>query len=188
MPTLAHTGGDYPISNFGFKGSDSQGNDDGFAFARDPTGLWGIGVRLRDMSFIENLKHTFLVNLMGGTNSPTMAKYMLGKKNPGTNYYASANTKQGDFVKGAYDDFNSFDTIYLTTQDYAVEVNLNSSYKIYENLEMQFELGYIHLMLDQSRSVWGPGTSAVATGANKTIRGMSTTDAFKAQVLFVYSF
>jgi hypothetical protein len=39
--------------------------------------------------------------------------------------------------------------------------------------------------------VWGPGTTAAdnkGAGGGRAIRGMSTTDAFKAQVLFVYSF
>ena len=39
-------------------------------------GTWGIGFQLADMSFVEDLRHTFRVAYWGGTNSPSMTKYM----------------------------------------------------------------------------------------------------------------
>ena len=69
--------------------------------------------------------------------------------------------------------------------DTGIELNLDTSYKIYENLEMLVELGYIHLWLDQSRNMWGgsrPGHD------NNTLRGVSKTDAVKAFMSFRYSF
>jgi hypothetical protein len=62
-----------------------------------------------------------------------------------------------------------------------VEVNFDSVYKLYENLELWVELGYMHLWLDQSRGVWG---------SNPTlgVRGVSTTDAIKASMTLYYSF
>jgi len=173
MPLLANHSGDYPMSNFGFNGSWQNGNVDSAGFGNDPTGTWGIGLRLRDVSFLEGLKHTLRVHVMGGTNSPQMAKYMLGKKGGGL--WQSSTTA----------DFNSQSLnsarrgMYLTTVDNAVEINLDTSYKIYENLEMVVELGYIHLWLDQSRAVWGGGAG---------IRGVELTDAVKASVTFMYRF
>jgi hypothetical protein len=146
-------------------------------------GTWGIGVRIRDMSFIEDLKHTFRVNLFGGTNAPAMAKYMTGKKvkgDPATWNAHRTRAGQTDFNNGAGGH------VYLTTQDYGIEVNLDNSYKIYENLEMILELGYMHLWLDTSRSVWGRGSTA-GTNLNN-IRGVSTTDAWKAALYFRYTF
>jgi hypothetical protein len=131
-------------------------------------------VRIRDMSFLEDLKHTIRVNFMGGTNSPTMAKYILGKKSKVGFDNAKRSAYDGDF-------FNTGNNLYLTTQDYLVEVNLDSTYKIYENLEMLVELGYMHLWLDQSRGVWGASRA-------HNVRGVSTTDALQASVTFFYSF
>jgi hypothetical protein len=172
MPMLAQNYGDYPLSNFGFSGSLSNAPYDGAAFNTDPTGTWGIGIRLRDMSFIENLKHTLRVHLMGGTNDPAMAKYMLGKK-----------TRKGTPGGVATDFYDGVASLYLTTLDNVVEVNLDTSYKIYENLEMILELGYMHLWLDQSKSMWGSGRPG-----DTTQRGVSTTDAMKASLTFMYRF
>jgi len=140
-------------------------------------GTWGIGARIRDMSFLTDLRHTLRVNFFGGTNSPQMAKYILGKKTAGA---------RGGFI----DDFNSTGGLYLTTQDYGLELNLDSSYKIYENLEMIVSLGYIHLWLDQSRAVWGadPHRGLAGAGNGAHTRGVSVTDALKAALYFQYSF
>lgn len=39
--------------------------------------------------------------------------------------------------------------IYLTTGDKAVEVNFDTEYKLYENLSLFVELGYIRLDMDE---------------------------------------
>jgi hypothetical protein len=159
------------LSTFGFNGGYYSNVTDGVTLNDTYAGSWGIGLRVRDMSFLEDLKHTVRVNLMGGTNDPQMAKYITGKK-----HIASGATAEGGLVT----DFNSGGT-YLTTLDYALEVNVDSIYKIYENLDLLVELGYIHVWLDQSRGVWG---SNPTTGT----RGVSVTDAVKASVFFRYSF
>ena len=88
----------------------------------DYAGSWGIGAQLKDMSFLEDLKHTFRIAYWGGTNSTSMVKYMR---------YA-ASWSDGLSV-----------TPYLTTTDGLVEFNLVNSYKIYQNLEMNVELDYL---------------------------------------------
>jgi hypothetical protein len=172
------------LSTFGFSGSPSAAKDsayDGGPLGTSWAGTWGIGARIRDMSFIEDLKHTFRVNFFGGTNSPTMAKYITGKKYiNGTR----ANTpNRGGAVTDFYGAANSTNAAgaYLTTLDYGLEINFDSSYKIYENLEMILELGYIHLWLDQSRGVWG-------ADGNRGIRGVKLTDAVKAGLTIRYTF
>jgi hypothetical protein len=47
------------------------------------------------------------------------------------------------------------------------------------------ELGYMHLWLDQSRSVWGADSRA---NGGLGIGGVTLTDAVKASVTFMYRF
>ena len=90
----------------------------------DYAGTWGIGGQLKDMSFVQDLKHTFRLAYWGGTNSTSMVKYM-------RNAYAWSEGASAGTVP------------YLTTKDGLVEFNLVNSYKIYENLEMNLELDYL---------------------------------------------
>ena len=126
-------------------------------------GSWGIGLRIADMSFVDDLKHTFIAAYRGGTNSPSMVKYM---KN---GIAWSQNTLTGNSVEGPY----------LTTNDGLLEFNLLNSWQIYENLQMHLDLGYIVNMIDKDtwdRSFMGDSGS------------FSKQDAWKAQLVFAYSF
>ncbi|MDE6734695.1 MAG: outer membrane homotrimeric porin, partial [Desulfovibrio sp.] len=146
-----------------------------FAFDGDPyiardgvvgdsmAGTWGVGARLKDMSFVENLKHTFRVNLMGGTNSPTMAKKM-----------SLADMWANSAGIG-------MDALYLTTGDTALEIGLTNTYKMYENFTVQLEADYIALWLDTSTSAWG--------ARHKLGESIpQTKDAWNINASFVYSF
>ena len=122
-------------------------------------GTWGVGLQIADVSFVEDLKHTFRVASWGGTNSPSMVKYM------------------GSAV--AWDDTTAAqDGPYLTTNDGLLEFNLVNSWQIYENLEANLELGYIINMMD--KDTWDK--SYVSD------RNWSKQDAWKAQLIFAYSF
>ena len=44
---------------------------------------------------------------------------------------------------------SQYSMIYLTTGDKAVEVNFDTEYKLYENLSLFVELGYIRLDMDE---------------------------------------
>jgi hypothetical protein len=92
-------------------------------------GTWGIGLQLRDMSFVENLKHTFRVAYWGGTNSPSMVKFM---EHP-----------------WSWNDGTLYDGPYLTTHDGILEFNLVNSWQIYENFEANLELGYLVNFVDK---------------------------------------
>ncbi len=66
---------------------------------------------------------------------------------------------------------------YLTTNDGLLEFNLVNSYQIYENLEMNLELGYIVNMIDTK------------TWDRKWMEdSVSKQDAWKAQLIFAYTF
>ena len=122
-------------------------------------GTWGVGLQIADVSFVEDLKHTFRVAYWGGTNSPSMVKYM------GSAVAWDETTAQQDGP-------------YLTTNDGLLEFNLVNSWQIYENLEANLELGYIVNMMD--KDTWD---KSYVSGRN-----WSKQDAWKAQLIFAYSF
>ena len=152
------------FSGFGQLGTWTIGRDAvlGYTLA----GTWGIGARLKDISFIDKLKTTLRVNLYNGTNDAEMARHI---------------------KSGAYDrDFYSANPngIYLTEKDYAMEIGMMTTYQIYENLRLLVEANYIALWLDQSSDVWGGFRNAKGqwVGAN------SVEDCWNVNVSFIYRF
>lgn len=152
-----------PYGNFtSFMGDGNLGwwlNDYNTSYA----GTWGIGLQIRDMSFIEDLKHTFRVAYWGGTNSPSMVKYM-------NSAYAWNN--------------GSIEGPYLTTNDGLLEFNLVNTYQIYENLQLNLELGYVVNMMD--RDTWRH--TGFSNASNTYYSQYSKQDMWKAQLVFAYSF
>ena len=122
-------------------------------------GTWGLGLQIRDMSFMEDLKHTFRVAYWGGTNSTSMVKYMDSAYawNYGTGTGASP---------------------YLTTEDGLLEFNLVNSYQMYENFDVNLELGYIANFMDND--TWKK--------AGMRDSSFQKQDMWKAQLIFAYSF
>ena len=118
-------------------------------------GTWGIGVQVRDMSFVEDLSHTFIASYRGGTNSPSMVKYMSGATSWAEGFGSEP---------------------YLTTNDGLMEFNLVNSYKMYENFDINLELGYVINMMD--KDTWARSWSG----------SYEKQDAYKAQLVFAYSF
>ena len=143
-------------------------------------GTWGLGLRLRDVSFFENLKHTLHVNYYQGTNSSGMARYVKGAPSRYNIVHPNCERPRDRA------DFNTADYygLYLTDKDKAFEVGLASRYQIYENLTMLVEANYIALWLDNSRSVWGGFTdgNGVYRHAN------STEDLWNVNLSFIYKF
>ena len=158
LPTISNDYGPCSFSGT-FMGPDINGLERDRVIGNNLVGTWGVGFRLKDMSFLEDLKHTFRVAYWGGTNSPSMVKYM------------------GSAV--AWDDTTEAqDGPYLTTNDGLLEFNLVNSWQIYENLEANLELGYIINMMD--KDTWDK--SYVSN------RNWSKQDAWKAQLIFAYTF
>lgn len=127
-------------------------------------GTWGVGLQVRDMSFLEDLKHTFRAVYWGGTNSPSMAKYA------NSPWSWSSGTEDGSIGDPEH---------YLTTHDGILEFNLVNSYQIYENLEVNLELGYMVNFIDQD--TWKRSVNGMQQGYEKQ-------DAYKAQLIFAYTF
>ena len=127
-------------------------------FGLDYAGTWGLGAQIRDMSFVEDLSHTFRVAYWGGTNSTSMVKYM-------DTAYAWA----GGWGNGT--------SPYLTTNDGLLEFNLVNNYKMYENFDVNLELSYIANFMDND--TWKK---------TNLPSSFSKQDTWKAQVTFAYSF
>ncbi|MBO4335507.1 MAG: hypothetical protein J5846_06700 [Desulfovibrio sp.] len=125
-------------------------------------GTWGIGLQIRDMSFVEDLSHTFRIAYWGGTNSTDMVKYV---------GYSGAAMEE------------TFDGPYLTTNDGLLEFNLDSTYQIYENLAVNLDLGYIVNMMD--RDTWARSWTKHGYADGDSF---SKHDAWRAQLTFNYSF
>ncbi|MDR2744354.1 MAG: outer membrane homotrimeric porin [Desulfovibrio sp.] len=150
-----------PYGNFtSFIGDGNLGWASGNYYDRNTSyaGTWGIGARITELSFMEDLKHSFTVAYWGGTNSTSMVKYMAT----------------------AYDwDNGSLEGPYMTTRDGLLEFNLINSWQIYENLEMNLELGYVVNFMDNG--TWKKTNSGRDTSFEKQ-------DIWKAQLVFAYTF
>lgn len=133
----------------------------GFEVGSVYSGTWGLGVQIKDVSFIESLTHTLRVAYWGGTNSPSMTKYMSSG--------SGVHSKGWDHIDDS--------VIYLTTKDHLVEFNVDSTWKIYDNLEATVELGYIINGID--RAQW----AKYGNGAT-----WQKADAWKAGVILSYQF
>ncbi len=157
------------FSSFAFNG-DPYIARDGVISTGNMGGTWGIGARLKDMSFIEDLKHTFRVNYIGGTNSKSMAK-----KLSRNGVWANGDSINSDWLAVGTDG------MYLTTGDSALEFGLTNTYKMYENFTVTLEADYVALWLDTSKSAWGAPHKE-----GKSIP--QTKDAWNINASFVYSF
>jgi hypothetical protein len=112
-------------------------------------GYWSLGVVLKDISLVDKLSHNFTVLYAKGTNS----KDYLYEKN-------------GNVRSANYGGF-------LTEKDSLWEVDLNTKYKIYNELTAYLFLGYINADFD--KNVWG--NSNVANAAD--IKQYGSKDAYK---------
>ncbi len=159
MPSLAGSGSF--TSFMGSAGTDwSPNTKGGPSIEQNMTyaGTWGVGLQVRDVSFIEDMSHTFRVALWGGTNSPSMTKYF--------------NSREG------WNDGYGDDGPYMTTNDNLLEFNLDNTYQMYENFAINLDLGYIVNMYDTDtwKRRW------------MTDNDVQKKDAWKAQVTFAYTF
>ena len=170
MPVVSANGNNQ-FSNLAFNGNPYIAREG--VLGTTMVGTWGIGARLKDVSFLEDLKHTLRVNFMGGTNAPKMAKYIRDYGNP----YA----KHGVSNVARY--ATAYDPMYLTTGDNALEIGLTNTYKMYDNFTVMLDASYVALWLEDSRSVWGknPGRGAF-------LGGDGVYDAWNVNLSFVYSF
>ena len=169
MPYLSLGNGDNEFSNFAFDGHPYIAREG--ALGASMAGTWGVGLRVKDMSFIEDLKHTFRVNLIGGTNDHGIFKQLV----------KSGVTDMTDYPVNAA--IYGFKGLYLTDQDTALEVSLHNEYKMYENFTIMLDASYLALWLADTKY---DGMRRQLSGAADL--SSETRDAWNVNVSFVYSF
>ena len=133
MPYISENSiGGWTPTNFGFDGQSDYGVSRKYDFiGQTPIGTWGIVAQLKDISFMEDLKHTLKFGFYQGTNNKHMPE----------------NAGMGSYHNGV-------DGLYMTTKDNAWEVDFVTNYKIYKNLDISLDLAYVRL--DMDKSVWEP--------------------------------
>ena len=148
------------FSNIAFDGDPYNSRD--AVIGNSMAGTWGVGARIKDMSFVENLKHTFRVNFMGGTNAPKMGR------------------KLADATPAIYANSNAvgMEAMYLTTEDQALEIGLTNTYKMYDNFLINLEADYVAMWLEDRAD-----GKARIVGKNNEVH-----DAWNVNLSFVYSF
>ena len=70
------------FATYAFYGS-RPGSDRDCLIGRSMAGTWGVGLRIRDLSFMDKLKHHLRVNLIGGSNDPGILKSIHEKTGSG---------------------------------------------------------------------------------------------------------
>ena len=162
MPTLSPC---WTGSSFGYEGYSGIGDIDALGLA--PIGTWGIGLQIADMSFIEDLSHTLKFLFIKGTNDADTVGNLF------SDFPLATASDVNDLLRSGFGTLGSLAANqYLTTKDYAYEVNFDHTYQIYENLAAVLELGFIHM--ERSESVWG--------------KGFQDTNAWRAQLEFQFTF
>jgi hypothetical protein len=162
LPSVSLGNGKNAYSSFVWDGNPDIARE--FIMGHSMAGTWGIGARLKDMSFLEDLKHTFRVNYIGGTNKHGILK----KIHKADNTIAANQSGIG------------VDSFYLTDLDSALEIGLETTYKMYENFSIRFDAAYVALWLDDGHKTW-KGTHM--NGFNRDVR-----DCWNVSLTFAYSF
>lgn len=173
LPSMSPEG-DNTFSSGAFSGNSFIGREK--LFGHSMSGTWGIGARLKDIRFVDDLKHTVRLNYMGGTNSPEMAKYMTGSKVQADPYASGWGNR----------DFNSDDKVYMTTNDNALEAGLSSEYSVYENFVFYLDATYVKLWLDND--TWKAGRNSVMQSGANAVHHVSIQDAWNVNLSCTYSF
>lgn len=168
LPVISN---DYGVSSFSstFSGVNENGLERDRVMNNNLAGTWGIGARLKDMSFIEDIRHTLHVSFFGGTNDSGI----LSKLHDRTGVWMAPNNPTGSPYVGR-------DNVYMTDKDYAFEIGLANKFKIYDNLRFNLDINYIVLSLDKGDNTWGRANTG---GGSNQIR-----DAWNISTLFIYTF
>lgn len=160
LPVFGNDGGSFYPTSFGTAGYWGISQfDNGRTVTGTGTGTWGVGIHFSGISFVEDLTHSLRFAYYQGTNDSDLIK----------------NTRNGNYNR--YYQYAA-DALYLTDKDSVWEINLLNEYQIYENLTMAVELGWLHLRSDEDTWRRYSGTG----------KGKENDNAWKAQIMFQYSF
>ncbi|CAK7052757.1 MAG: hypothetical protein DELT_03020 [Desulfovibrio sp.] len=123
MPMISSDGGFKP-TRYGSAGTTGRSWDR--LITENGLGMWGIGLQLANVSFVENLTHTARVMYMGGTNE--------------------GDSVDRRTVRSAAKD-SLFGNSFLMSSDRAWEINLLNEYKVSQNLKLGLDFAYVWLDL-----------------------------------------
>ena len=169
MPAIS---GNWEYTHTGFKGTLASGAYDGL-FAYQPIGLWGVALQVTDVSFIKDLKNSLKILYMRGTNSADMPKKIAESQ------YRLDLDVEGISPTGAVGS-------YLTTNDWAMEVNLDTEYKIYDNLKLVLETSYLYVDFD--KDTWSYTAPNGANYGRLWAQRPDNPNIFKVGLNFHYTF
>ena len=117
MPYLSP---DWGLTSFGWTNNHYYARE--YLVATTPAGTWAVGIALEDIKLVDCITSQLRVAYFEGTNSIDKSKTPVGEN--------------------AF-----FDYGVLGTKDHGFEVNFDNVYKIYDNLDLFVELGYVNLNL-----------------------------------------
>ena len=173
LPTLSTGMSDNDLSHFAFDGNPYIAREG--TLGNSMAGTWGVGLRVKDFSFVEDLKHTFRINYIGGTNDHSILKKLNkavnGDKPETDPTYVKCAPNQGGL---------GVENMYLTDLDSALEIGLYNEYKMYDNFKIALDANYIALFLDDGHKTW---KHSPMNGKSRDVR-----DAWNVNVSFVYEF
>lgn len=140
MPYLDPT---WEATPFGFEGARF---DDDAVLGNSLSGTWGVSARIKNLTFIENLSHMLQFSYIRGTNDKNLPAR--AGMTSATDFYNDSNGPVG--------------LVYMTTKDWATELDFNTEFRMYQDLSFLLEAGWIRLDLDEG--VWG---SDIVNGTEK---------------------
>jgi hypothetical protein len=158
MPLLYNGG--YALGVSWWTGGSNFGQTDMGGDSRH-SGFWALGLSLNDITFMEKLSHDFMFMYAQGTNSADLLR--------------DANTPAYSWG-GAYNAGH-----FLTTKDHFFEFDLNTKYKIYDELTAIMELGYINM--NTNKDLWNDYMYGVGSA-----RTYKASDAYKVAMGLKYAF
>ena len=139
----------------------------GYAISRDHgisglgSGIWGLGIRIDNVSFIDNLTHGFHANYVRGTNSGER----IGPDSP--LYLSSSSSADYGRINASSDHY-----AYLISTDSAWDFMLINTYKVSDNFNIGLDLSYTRMDLSKQRSS----------------QWKDTADAYAGVINFAYTF
>ena len=149
LPIISNDG-EYVTGAYSMAGKDNR-RFDGF-LSNSGQGLWAIGLKVADVSFVDNLKHTVLATYYGGTNK---GDSWTNKRKPGDGVMVGTTGQiVGDRFSG-----NT-----MMTSDRAYDITLLNEYKVNDNLTLKLDFSYMWLDLGDSWKDSGDTTGNFSTG------------------------
>ncbi len=121
-------------TTFGYEGARF---DDDSVLGNSMPGTWAVSARIKDLTFIDNISHLLQFAYIRGTNDKDLPE--AAGMTSATGFYNDSNGPVG--------------LVYMTTKDWATELDFNTEFRMYKDLSFLLEAGWIHLDLDES--VWG---------------------------------